>query len=170
MRFLRFLFLAVLGFSLSTSLPAGASDPATNPGEAGTAPAKKEKPGAKVKPGDPIDVMVKHLKAIMKIVRKAKKRNQEDCKKIMARLAAYRRKIEPEIKKMRKSIKAMPEKKRKSLNKRYVKVMNWAMNRFEKVLLDFDEKCPKYFHDLDAFYNFLVDVGRHEHESGSHHH
>ncbi len=74
--------------------------------------APEAKPEAKPEAGDkaaakkldPIDFIAKHLGVIMRIVKKGKKRNPAECKKIIKRVKAYAKKIKPACEKIKKTL------------------------------------------------------------------
>ncbi|MBW1872455.1 MAG: hypothetical protein JRJ19_10340 [Deltaproteobacteria bacterium] len=138
--------------------------PETKP-EAKPEAAKK----ASVKKLDPIDFIAKHLGVIMRIVKKGKKRNPAECKKIVRRVKAYAKKIKPACEKVKKTLKAMPKKDMKKMDKKGFRVMGRLVKKYDPVITEFGEKCWPQFHGLEGAIDGLFSTVKHKHgQSCSH--
>jgi len=136
----------ILGMFFGT-LPAGQwSRPACAAARAGEEKAgkdggKKEEKGSGGETGsqdkkkeDPVDIMARHLKGIMRIVKRGKKRNPAECKKIIKRVKRYAKKAKADCKRLKKTMKKMSKKERKKLDKKGWKVMGKLVYRYDPVM------------------------------------
>ncbi len=100
--------------------------------------------------GDPGEAMVKHMTAMIKII----KDNKDDCDKIVSELEAYQAKNKEEIQKIVKAGKEMEAKMSDKEKEEYAAKMMKKMEPIIKdsmaVMMEVSQKCPEHSAKISA--------------------
>jgi len=138
------------------------------------AKAKKQRTG---KAADPVDVIHRHLRAILRMVKNGKKENPKQCERIVKKVVAYGRRHRAGMKAVRRTIRNMPVAQRRSLTRKAQNRYNALFSAYGQAVVELGENCHEAFHRIEHVIDGLMTIepsgkahpddcgcGHHDHE------
>lgn len=142
---------------------------------------KSDKAGVKEKrkdkTADPVDVIHRHLRAILRMVKNGKKENPKQCERIVEKVVAYGKRHRAQMKAIRRATRKLSHAQRKRLSRKAQNRYNALFSTYGEAVVELGENCHEALHRIEHVLDGLMKLepsgkdhpddcgcGHHEHE------